>query len=335
MKSGPSPTQGDPPKLTPTQEEVLHLLTVERLTPIEISQRRDTSRSAVYQIIRKLRKMGYVSKDYRSLHKPGDSSEGPRQWELHGCKWRVEIIDGQQSKKYRKILGKGNGQLKLKSSTIELYPDVITVHCKVPFRSDHPDKCIIKSWDYLWRVLTILQDDLGLTLCKERRYNIRRYAGHFPRMNDELATQPGASKIKVYDDDDGNLRFHIDWSKDNIPESEFLHPKHGGIDAGTYEDFIRDLKNPHLPLSEASRLSYLAVKIAAHAALSVDKYGKQSKRYWEGADHYAEHHKTHVAAIGELKDQLKSFVSTTESLSQAVKELSDNIGGKENGTDME
>ena len=48
-------------KLSPIQKRVLVYLTEEYLTISDIANRRGTTKAAVYKIIRKLRKKGYIS----------------------------------------------------------------------------------------------------------------------------------------------------------------------------------------------------------------------------------------------------------------------------------
>lgn len=269
MKQTPSLNRGKLPPLTDAEEEVMHLLTVERLTPKQAAHRRKCSPGAIYQIRRKLIRKGFITTQYRVLHKSGigekhDGAETtpaprPHRWDFHGCKWRVGILEGASGERYRRRLGAGSSVVQVRGCTVELFRDVLKIHCDRNFTADHPRRARELSWDYLWRVLAVLENDYGLILMKHRVANIERYAGHFAHMNDEGGRIAGADRIRVFAED-GKLRFHIDWSKHSIPEAEFLHAHHAAEDAEYYEDHIRDLI--------AHRPPHLSQLVTMHAQLS-------------------------------------------------------------------
>lgn len=261
-----------PPKSRPLSEQrkaVLEMLTIEKLTPRQITIRSAMHKSRVYRHIEALIKLGFMDRHFNTL-RGGDSyinqssdfsgvgsrappAKLPEMWELHAASWRVEIIEGGQEKKYLQKIGDGVGHVEILDCTIEMYKDVIVIYHNGFFRSDNPDGAIIKSWEHLWRVLAVIERDNGLMLRKDRKNNIRRFRGHFPRVNDELAQAANGETIKVYALD-GKLRFHVDWSKKKVPEAEFLHSSLGAEDARKYERFIRDLiEHEHFLPSEATQ----------------------------------------------------------------------------------
>lgn len=250
--------QGGLPQLSDVQAEYLRLFTVEHLTPNLIKHRRQVSMEAVRKMRRWLIQNGYMDARYNAVvskgfsTQPGAPSYG-KNWTLHGLEYKVDIISGYDSKSYLSAKGRGQGVIAVKGSSVMLFDRVIKLKVGQVFESDHPEKAMWKSCDYLFGLLRVLESDLGVLLLKDRVCNVHRVKGEFSRMNDTLALKPGASDLRVYSGDDGLLRWKVDWSPGSFPEVEALHYKHGEGDAVKYEFFLRDLvERPSLPLSELS-----------------------------------------------------------------------------------
>ena len=266
------PSPGGLPPLTTTQKEIFHLLVVERLTPKQAAIRRNTTPQAVWKTRRELIKLGYLRRDYTVPEEVSQIEIGSHQetfslkgrskkrasvsggdWRLHGCAWRCPIIEGKNGRRYREAVGSGRARVRIGSATVELCRKVVEVHTDVQFRSDSPEGAVLKSWEYLFRILARVENDYRVILRKDR-HPIRRFRGHFPRENDEVA-RAGGSEVRVYADD-GKLRFIVDWSPGSVPEAEFLHAAYGEGDAKRYASFVKDVaEHPEDPLpSETYRI---------------------------------------------------------------------------------
>lgn len=252
---GGSVSQGLRPILSDAQADYLRLFTIERLTPNLIKHRRGVSIEAVRKMRRWLITHGFMDARYNAVASEGFSTQPvySNNWTLHGLEYRVEIISGGDCKSYLSAKGRGQGQIAVRGSTVLLFDDVIKIKVGQVFESDHPEKASWKACDYVFSLLRVLENDLGVLLLKDRVCNVHRVKGEFSRMNDTLALKPGAAELRVYSSDDGLLRWKVDWSPGSFPEVEALHSRHGLGDASRYESFLRDLvERPNLPLSELS-----------------------------------------------------------------------------------
>ena len=262
--------------LTATEEEILYLLTVERLTPKQAANRRKCSPQAVYATKKRLEEKGVLRPEYKTNSpqetKGGLPDNSPEQvitnftWDLHGCKWRIKILEGSFGDRYRSFLGKGVGVFRPRAGvSVECFDNILLVHSDKHWFGSSPESVVQDSWDWLFRILAVLENDLGLLLIKPRASNVRRYAGHFARPGDAGAVVvPGGDSV-VVQAFDGKRRFVIDWSKGVVPEAEFVHSRLGQSDAVFYEGYVRDLLESRLTLSEL--LSLHADLVSRHKDL--------------------------------------------------------------------
>ena len=254
------------------REQIFKLLTQDYATPRKVQIALKIGHTVFYRHLRFLIESGRLSKDYQNRN--GKNEMGmqggslshfdtpPRssddnfviKWELHGCGWRVQILDGHKSGRYPELVAVTPIKKDVLGSTVSLYRESIVIFYKGAFVADTPEDSIIASWDYLNKVLGVIERDHGLLLMKERATNIRRFKGHFARVGDEIAKAVKGDTIRCYADD-GKIRFVVDWSKKTVPELEFMHSSLGAEDASKYEAVVRDIisKESFLP-SESTQL---------------------------------------------------------------------------------
>lgn len=257
---------GEGVQLSDIEREILHLLTVERLTPKQASIRRKCSVQNIYKYRKRLQEGGYLDSAGGAVENIGGRYQpagGADVWRLHAVEARIKILGGHLGEKYVRARGTGNGQVRVRDSTILLYRDVLHIKCGVSFVADHARKCEFKMGEYLIRLLAILENDLGLILVKPRATNIHVVKGECGRMNDLLGHREGAGEIIVYDRNDGKPCWRVDWSPKSIPETEAVHPYKHIDHAELYEAFLDDLtQNPPLLSDIASMARINAEQIS-------------------------------------------------------------------------
>jgi len=226
-------------KLTQTQEQVLFLLTQEYLTPKRVSIRRQTSVSAVYKTIEKLKEKGILNKHLEKVEKKRTTFGVKLHLiRLHAEEYNIKILYKDQ--RYKKLLEK-NTTMTIDGNTIRLYGNSMEVYSGQSFYGDTSQKAesiAIKYWN---RFFSKLEGKLKLIIIKEGYFNISRVNAHYAETNNELAEECNrkADKIRIYAKEDGKLWFTIDNSF-NLNEAETMHPKTAKRDM---EDVIRPFFN--------------------------------------------------------------------------------------------
>lgn len=254
---------GDGAPLTPMEEEVLHLLTVERLSPKQAATRRGVDVSGIYRTARRLRSMGLLHHDLRDVHKSGIAEDvgvlggvvRSQVWELHGVKWSVGILEGQGGRSYSRVVGRGGRVVVVRGCTVECFRNTLKIHAPQSFFGPAPEAVVEDSWSFLFRLLTVLENDFRVILVKERATNIIRYAGHIAHPDDPVGYRPGGDRVVVLTSD-GRRRVVVDWSKGRVPEVEFQARESNLEDAEEYRAFLHDLVAHRPPkLSELAMLT--------------------------------------------------------------------------------
>lgn len=253
-----SSKRSDP--LTDAEREILALLVNERLTVAQASRRRGCTPQAIYNIRRRLKDKGFLraskglvektDRGYKPLKASSDD------WRLHALEFVVRILEGHRSDKYLFARGdKGqNTVLDVRGSSVLLYRDKVHVRISHSFVSDSPERAMWDATEHLRRVLSILENDLGLILLKDRATNIQLVKGECAHMGDLMAVQSKSAGLRVYDRDTKKPRWRIDFSG-GMPELEALEPSKQVQDAEMYKRLLDDIShNEHLPLSELSSL---------------------------------------------------------------------------------
>lgn len=214
------------PVLTPTQREVLDMLTREGITPKQIALRRETTPRAVRKIIQKLKQMGAVSTTMMEVPFLDRGPEPRNLLRLHAEHWRIAIL--WKSEGYNRRWKQGNTIMDMDGNTVKLHRNVIEVYSGQNFYGDDEDHVDSKAMAYWSRLGRRLEHDLKVIIVKPRVNNWSRVRQEYATTDSDLAKEQEriqGRRIKVYTTDDGKLWFTTDQSL------TYEHEAHHGLSA--------------------------------------------------------------------------------------------------------
>lgn len=270
--------------LTPSEKEILILLTEEFKTIKQIAQRRKTSVQAVYKHLKNIKQKGHLGQGFKGFKKV-QPTINQRDIRLHGQELNIKLI--YQNPYYQKLLGKSN-TLFLDGNTIRLYKNSVEVYLGQSFYGTTTQEADAKSISYIQKFLLRLESDLKVTLVKNRSRNIRIVNQHYARGDSEISEKAHeeGKRIWVYAEEDGKLAFITDDSF-GFKEDETVHPKTAKKDRNQIDKQVNDwrLNNP-LTNSEIQGL-----------------VGQNAQQI----NHFAVHLKSHVEAIQTLSKTVKEL----------------------------
>lgn len=251
-----------PSNLTPSEKELLHLISEEFLTPKQIAIRRKCKRRVVYKHLASLKKKGVINAAYQVVHKFGgtcapSSAPIPMQQHAKGGAVHEKRLHGQEfnagilyrDERYKEKAGQ---IIFIDGNTVRCYRDSIEVYSGQSFFADDIQKATAKSMEYWTRFFVRLENDLKVILVKPRAQNIKLVNQHYAEIGNELATdcEMKGDKIRIYAKEDGKLWFTIDNSF-NLREAETLHPHTAKEDMGKVVKHFNDMRDNNPPtLSE-------------------------------------------------------------------------------------
>src|SRR3990167_1955832 len=283
-------------KLSPEQQEVLHLLSDEFLTIQQIALRRQTSDKAVYKTIQKLKKRGLLTRGLKKsdvggveLSTPPSSNKYIR---LHGVELRVRII--YKTEYYNKIRKEGN-LISFDGCTVRLYENSFEIYTNKSFEANDEHRATANAIAYLEKLFIRLENDLKVIIRKPRANNIRIVKAHYAEVNNELAQDYNTKrrKLYIYAKEDGKLWFTIDHSF-NLDEAETQHPETAKGDMTKVRTFFNDVRDkPSLLPSEITQ--------------NVGTLSATFSQFMQGQAEYAENLRTHVKAIKTLSESVSKF----------------------------
>jgi len=248
LRKGVQSKGGNFQKLSKEQQKVYVLLVERYLTVKQIAQRRKTSLSAVYKIIRKLKNKGiinYLNKGSKinecTFEPPLKRKNAIR---LHGLEINARIL--YKSTAYYEQFNK-KAKISIDNNTIRLYKRSIEIYIKESFYSDSVEKAAEKGIIYLQRLLVKLENRLKISLFRHNSDNIHIVKQHYSEINNEIAKDMDrrGNKIRIYCKEDGKLWFTIDNSF-NLHEAETLHPKTAKRDMIKLKAFFDDIRDNEL-----------------------------------------------------------------------------------------
>ena len=257
----PIKVKGGLSKLTPTESEVLHLITEEFLTPKKVAIRRGCSIGNINNIIVKLKKKGYLKGGCKKVAN-FEGTLQPSGCRLHGEVYKIVILDKGQN--HEKNIGL---KLDLDNNKIHVHKDSILIYSNKSFFGEDAVSATQKACKYWDRIIARLENDLHLILSKPRSQNIHRVKQEYANIRNGLAKSCNKTgeKIKIRNKGDGKVWFMIDNSF-NLHEAETPHPKDAETDMQDIaEPFFNDLKYNRPPLSSDM------YKLVAHNTISINK----------------------------------------------------------------
>lgn len=281
--------------LSPIQKHVLRCLTEEYLTPKQIANRRGTSTSAVYKIIRKLRKKGYISignKGGVTTINPPKNIQPPTDKLQHGIRLHAQEFNCKilwKSAAYDKLLNQKN-IIYFDNNTIRLFRNAIEVYSSSSrsFLAEDEQKATALSLKYWSTFFGQLEQRLRVILIKGVNTKIRQVNAHYAEINNELAKGCNERKVRIsiFGTEDAKLWFKVDNSW-QLNEAEALHPEASKQDMAKIKAFFNDIRDNTPPT-----VTELFSMVSGNLRATQDLITHQQM--------YAENIASHIQAIKDL-----------------------------------
>lgn len=232
------------------QQEVLELLTGnEALTIKQVANRRGTHLQAVYDVVRKLKKQGFLEgtsfRGYNNLHTAG--APAPKKLDYHAQRFVIGIIDFVTSyarQTYYQHLT-GNKGLVFKGNTLKLRSDCIEIYSQMRFKATTTEECEETSNKYWTSYFEALQGKYGAIIVKPGHTNIKMTYCHIAMLENGIAHHHNTirDRIMYTDPDTGKIWLVTDKSfKGNDLE---FHGLSAISDSKAFEPHLRDWRNPN------------------------------------------------------------------------------------------
>ena len=159
------------------------------------------------------------SAEPKKVHKVGRGSfiKGQNQVRLHGVQINAKLID--RGKKY--LVGT---TVRNKEYTIRCFSKSLDIYVlKSYYGRDSESADYMLSTD-MWNMLAQIENDLGVSIVKDRKCNIRICKSHYADLENELAKDciRNNRKVKVVGFD--NKEWLIIDNSNKVPELETIHP---------------------------------------------------------------------------------------------------------------
>lgn len=262
----PLHTQYDYKDLTKTEREVFILLTKDFLTPTQARIRRGISRQAIHIHITNLKRKGYLNSSLQDVKQNVKetlcTSQGKRIFRLHGEEWNVKII--WKGEKYKRLINNSN-LLNVDGNTIRLFNESLEIYSGHSYLNEDVNVCIRESLDYINRLFTRLESDLGIVIVKDRKLNRKLVKAHIADLDNEIAKDyvVTGDTLKVCTNEDGKLWFIGDFSLNRI-EGEYIHPKTHKDDCNTVSKYLNDWRD-HKPPVSTDIMKIIKIMVDANA----------------------------------------------------------------------
>jgi len=274
-------------KLSDTQKEILYLISEDFLTIEQIANRRGTSQTAVYKIVKKLKNKGFLAMNFRGVKKIQPSTLTPSDKRLHSQEWNIKIL--WQNHYYQNKYKKSNTRF-IDGHTIRLYRNSIEVYAGegTSFFGETEQRATAKSLVYWERFFHKLEHEFKIILIKPRCENINLVSHHYGNIFCDFSKDCSKNKqrIRIYAREDGKLWFDMDNSF-KFKEREHPHPETAKQDSELVSKHIDDWRNNNPPTNS---------ELAIHVQELI-----QDRKFW------AKHQRSHVAAIKELSKGVRKL----------------------------
>jgi len=230
-------------KQTKRQKQILEYFLYYKVKPRDIAKRLNISRQRVYELIRNSKKSGLFQKYQKTLTKTQCTQSYGNKIRLHGEEFNLKIL--RKGTYYDKLRQRSN-KIIYKGHTVRLYNNSIEIYCAKDFsfwglNSQDAER---QSIDYWLPFFMLLENDLHISLVKDRYQNIRRVNAHFSNTDSGIAENVNKNKDKLrIKGRDGKTWVLIDNSW-QIHETETPHPDTGKHDMEyIIEPLLNDIKD--------------------------------------------------------------------------------------------
>jgi len=258
------------PQLTSTEKDILRSITIDYLTPKQVSIRRQCSVQAIYKIIKSLKEKGALTSTNEMVEKIRPTIQPKNQIRLHAQEFNIKIL--YKDTRYKQSIKKTN-TINIDGNTIRLYKDSIEIYSSQSFFADDVQKATVRSFEYWNRFFRKLENNLKVILIKSKSQNIKLVNQHYAETNNEFAEDctTNGDKIRIYTRDDGKLWFLIDNSF-NLHEAETVHPETAQKDMGdVIRPFFNDLRDNKPPtMSEMMGILKMSIEINKETAAGLN-----------------------------------------------------------------
>jgi len=252
------------PPITKTEEEIMGLLLQGINDTNRIAKMRNCKRRIVQTHIKNLKNKGIINFVFEDMRLGGgtnaQSAEIYRETKqekridpkpqlptgsagtcrlvkpirLHGEQFSIGILEKQDS--YFKRIGK---RITIDHNTIMCNKESIDIYSNTSFfgenganEQENVREACDKSMEYWNRIFSVIENDLKITIIKERAQNIRMVkTGHYAEIGSEMAidAEEKSYKIQIRTTDDKKVWFLIDNSF-NFHEAETVHSQTSKVD---------------------------------------------------------------------------------------------------------
>lgn len=262
-------------ELTPTQKEILRLITEEFLDIKQITIRRGCSKQAVYKMVKKLREKGVLSLSNQMVEKSEGTYLHKGKTRLHGQEFNIRIL--WQDQFYHKNLRKSN-VLYLDGNLVKLYRNSLEIYSSQSFFGENEQEADSKSMEYWKRLVRRLENDLKVILIKNRARNIKEVKHEYAHTDSEICENALNKKerIWVYAEEDGKLAFLTDDSF-GFKEDETVHPQTAKHDRKAIDRQVNDWRLNDPPT--LSELHKNQAETGKNLKILVGVVSKQAKMY--------------------------------------------------------
>jgi len=226
-------------KKTKRQKEILDLLIYFKVKPKDIAQRLNIDRSAVYKLIRRSKRSGLWDEYQKMYSKEQCTKTYGNKIRLHAEEFNIKIL--WKGSFYDNLQKKGT-QTYVKGHRVRLYRNSIEIYsskdfCFFGLDTQDADR---QSAYYWGGIFSILENDLRITLVKDRYQNIKRVKAHYSNIDSGLAENFNKNDEKLHiKGNDGKTWLLIDNSW-HLNELETVHPINSKEDM---QDIIEPLIN--------------------------------------------------------------------------------------------
>jgi len=278
--------------LTPSEEEVLRLITEEFFTPKQISYRRKCTHQAVYKIIKKLKQKGAFNIGLHKVAKIQPTMQPNEKIRLHAQEFNIKIL--WQDSKYPNLLKRSNIFF-IDGNTIKLYRNSVEIYSGQSFYGENADVSTRRSLTYWKRFFVRLEHELKVILVKPRSRNIRLVNQHYAHIDSEItenAIEKG-ERIRIFAKEDGKLAFITDDSF-GFKEDETLHPTTAKFDRKAVDKQVNDWRINNPPTN--SQLSTNIMQVT------------------ENQQVFDRNMKSHLKVLGDLGKAVQELTKTVKEL---------------------
>lgn len=231
--------------LTPTELEVLTLLTKEFLTVQKAAIRRNCTPRAIRKIRQKLKNKGYLSLDNKvpqQVPQTGGPSRPSEPIRLHAEHFSINVLWCDE--RYRKKVKSGVSQFMLEGHTVICYRNKLEVYSNRDFWGSTPDAAKVKSLSYWAKFFVRLESSVNCILVKNGSQNISLVRAEYAEVGNELARKALVEREKVrVVGEDGKTWLLIDNSF-KFEELEAVHRSRSKDDMqNVVQPFFNDLRS--------------------------------------------------------------------------------------------